>query len=45
MQRPAGITILALLNYLVGTYLFVGSMFGLLALWLGPEDAPPLVET
>src|SRR6266851_1903130 len=36
MRRPAGVTILAVLNYLVGAYLFVGSMFGLLALWLGP---------
>ena len=36
MQRPAVVTILALLNYLVGAYLVVGSMFGLLALWLGP---------
>lgn len=36
MQRPAGVTILAVLNYLVGAYLVVGSMFGLLALWLGP---------
>jgi ABC-type uncharacterized transport system permease subunit len=36
MQRPAGVTILAVLNYLVGAYLFVGSMFGLMALWLGP---------
>lgn len=36
MQRPAGVTILAVLNYLVGAYLVVGSMFGLLALWLRP---------
>ena len=36
MQRPAGVTILAVLNYLVGAYLVLGSMFGLLALWLGP---------
>lgn len=36
MQRPAGVTILAVLNYLVGVYLFVASMFGLFALWLGP---------
>jgi hypothetical protein len=36
MQRPAGVTILAVLNYLVGAYLVLGSMFFLLALWLGP---------
>ena len=36
MQRPAGVTILAVLNSLVGAYLVFGSMFGLLALWLGP---------
>lgn len=36
MQRPVGVTILAVLNYIVGAYLFVGSMFGLFALWLGP---------
>lgn len=36
MQRPAGVTILAVLNYLVGAYLVVGSMFFFLALWLGP---------
>ena len=36
MRRPAGVTILAVLNCLVGGYLFVGSLFGLLALWLGP---------
>lgn len=32
MQRPAGVTILAVLNYLAGASLFVGSMFGLFAL-------------
>lgn len=36
MQRPVGITILAALNYSVGAYLFIGSLFGLMALWLGP---------
>lgn len=36
MQRPGGVTILAVLNYLVGAYLFFGSMFFFLALWLGP---------
>jgi hypothetical protein len=36
MQRPAGVTILAVLNYLMGAYLVVGSMFFVLALWLGP---------
>ena len=37
MQRPpVGVIILALLHYAVGLYLFVGSFFGLYALWLGP---------
>ena len=36
MQRPAGVRILAVLNYLVGACMFGGSMFGLFALWLGP---------
>jgi hypothetical protein len=33
MQRPVGVTILSVLNYLVGAYLVFGSMFGLLTLW------------
>lgn len=40
MQRPVGVAILAVVNCFLGAYLFVGSMFGLLALWMGPLAVP-----